>query len=143
MASDRIERCPFCGSQIEAHVLERCGTVVAIADRNPVTEGHVLIVPRRHTPDFFSMTDEEKTGRGPPDPTPARADSGVGCDGDRFQHRGQLRRQRRADDPARAHPPHSAARGRCSPTARWRARRDPGATDLSRALTELGEGYPA
>ncbi len=60
MASDPTERCPFCGSQIAAHVLERCGTVVAIADKNPVTEGHVLIVPRRHTADFFSMTEEEK-----------------------------------------------------------------------------------
>jgi diadenosine tetraphosphate (Ap4A) HIT family hydrolase len=40
--------------------VERCGTVVAIADKHPVTEGHMLILPVRHTPDYFAMTPEEK-----------------------------------------------------------------------------------
>lgn len=53
-------QCPFC---IEAasgeHVVAECGTVVAIADSEPVAEGHLLIVTRRHTEDLFSMTDRE------------------------------------------------------------------------------------
>lgn len=30
-----------------------------IGDGFPVTDGHLLIVPLRHTPDWFSMTDQE------------------------------------------------------------------------------------
>lgn len=52
--------CPFCPPNITAKVLERWGTVVAIADKTPVTEGHVLALPARHVRDFFSMTCEEK-----------------------------------------------------------------------------------
>jgi len=40
--------------------VEALGTVVAIEDRNPVTDGHLLVIPRRHAIDFFDMTDEEK-----------------------------------------------------------------------------------
>lgn len=34
--------------------------VFAVYDLFPVTEGHLLIIPLRHTPDFFSMTEEER-----------------------------------------------------------------------------------
>jgi diadenosine tetraphosphate (Ap4A) HIT family hydrolase len=30
-------------------------------DRNSLSKGHVLIIPRRHVPDFFEMTWAEKT----------------------------------------------------------------------------------
>ena len=54
------ESCPFC---IEAacaeHVVAEFGTVVAIRDAEPVAPGHLLIVPRRHTEDLFSMTARE------------------------------------------------------------------------------------
>lgn len=29
-------------------------------DRYPVSKGHMLVIPFRHVPDFFSLTDEEK-----------------------------------------------------------------------------------
>lgn len=32
----------------------------AIEDKYPVTPGHLLIIPYRHTEDFFSMTQEER-----------------------------------------------------------------------------------
>lgn len=32
----------------------------AIEGLYPVTQDHLLIIPRRHTPDFFTMTQEEK-----------------------------------------------------------------------------------
>ena len=60
MTSERAQRCPFCPPDIGPKVLDQCGTVVAIADKHPVTKGHMLILPVRHTPDFFSMTPEEK-----------------------------------------------------------------------------------
>jgi ATP adenylyltransferase len=60
MKSKSEFNCPFCKNGIESAILERLGTVIAIKDKNPVTKGHVLIVPIRHTEDFFSMTFEEK-----------------------------------------------------------------------------------
>jgi diadenosine tetraphosphate (Ap4A) HIT family hydrolase len=30
-------------------------------DKYPVSRGHLLIIPFRHEPDFFSLTDEEKS----------------------------------------------------------------------------------
>ena len=53
--------CPFCGEAFEAEIVEVCGTVAAVADATPVSDGHMLIVTRRHTEDIFSMTDEERT----------------------------------------------------------------------------------
>jgi len=34
--------------------------VIAIRDKYPVSEYHTLVLPRRHTPDFFSMTSKER-----------------------------------------------------------------------------------
>jgi ATP adenylyltransferase len=53
--------CPFCLPHIKPRVTAENGTVVAIPDRNPVTKGHTLIIPIRHTQDFFSMTAQERT----------------------------------------------------------------------------------
>jgi diadenosine tetraphosphate (Ap4A) HIT family hydrolase/predicted GIY-YIG superfamily endonuclease len=51
--------CPFCGPGAAAAAVARKGTVLAIEDRHPVTPGHLLIIPCRHTPDYFSMTLQE------------------------------------------------------------------------------------
>ena len=34
----------------------------AIKDGFPVTEGHVLVIPKRHTIDFFGLTNDELIG---------------------------------------------------------------------------------
>lgn len=51
--------CIFCRWVSQGRALETCGTMAAFADGYPVTEGHLLIVPRRHTRDGFAMTDQE------------------------------------------------------------------------------------
>jgi len=51
--------CPFCGELARSAAVETCGTVAAIPDAAPVAPGHLLVIPRRHTRDFFTMTDEE------------------------------------------------------------------------------------
>ncbi|OGP84351.1 MAG: HIT family hydrolase [Deltaproteobacteria bacterium RBG_16_58_17] len=51
--------CPFCPDKINSKIIEEYGSVFAIGDNYPVTKGHLLILPRRHTPDFFSMTVNE------------------------------------------------------------------------------------
>ncbi len=52
--------CPFCHAAIKDRIADRFGSVVAIRDRFPVSTGHHLIITRRHTRDFFTMTDQEK-----------------------------------------------------------------------------------
>ncbi len=52
-------RCPFCDYASLSPVAEQ-GTVFALEDRYPVSPGHTLVIPRRHTPDYFSMTAEER-----------------------------------------------------------------------------------
>jgi len=54
------ELCIFCPHRIENKILAEYGTVVAIRDEYPVTQGHLLILTRRHTPDLFHMTLEEQ-----------------------------------------------------------------------------------
>jgi diadenosine tetraphosphate (Ap4A) HIT family hydrolase len=59
----RVERdvgCPFCDEKRVAGAIAVRENVFALEDLFPVTKGHLLIIPRRHTPDFFSMTNEEK-----------------------------------------------------------------------------------
>jgi len=49
-------RCPFCSSQgaILANSL-----AYVLPDRHPVTPGHLLLIPRRHEPDFLAATSAE------------------------------------------------------------------------------------
>lgn len=51
--------CPFCRPEVAAAAIARRGTVFAMEDAHPVTRGHVLVVPVRHTRDYFTMTPEE------------------------------------------------------------------------------------
>lgn len=53
--------CPFCDEIRASQAVAAAGTVFAVYDLYPVTEGHLLVIPRRHTPDFFSMTGEERS----------------------------------------------------------------------------------
>jgi diadenosine tetraphosphate (Ap4A) HIT family hydrolase/5-methylcytosine-specific restriction endonuclease McrA len=52
--------CAFCGSEFMSKAVERNGSVLAIMDKYPVTPGHLLVIPIRHTPDWFSMTQGER-----------------------------------------------------------------------------------
>jgi ATP adenylyltransferase len=56
--------CPFCPEEIHSKIIEEYGAVWAIMDNYPVTKGHLLVIPRRHTPDFFPMTPDEAKDAG-------------------------------------------------------------------------------
>lgn len=56
----KVDYCRFCSPAIESRIVDAYGAVFAIADRFPVSDGHHLIIPRRHTADWFSMTDQER-----------------------------------------------------------------------------------
>mgnify|MGYP001036219271 FL=1 len=57
---DKLEGCLFCSDQIKERLITENDTVIAIHDKYPVTTGHTLILPKRHTPDYFSMTTKER-----------------------------------------------------------------------------------
>ena len=51
--------CVFCQSAIVSQAVERNGSVFAVQDKYPVTLGHLLVIPIRHTQDYFSLTESE------------------------------------------------------------------------------------
>ena len=54
---DKVKGCPFCGN---VKKVMTSNSVFAMKDNYPVTDGHHLIIPFRHTENFFSMTDVER-----------------------------------------------------------------------------------
>lgn len=57
---DEAKDCRFCQAKVKEGIVDEFGTVWAITDQNPVSEGHHLVVTKRHTVDWFSMTDKER-----------------------------------------------------------------------------------
>lgn len=55
-----MEKCRFCETdyQRERNALEN-GLFFANFDGNPVTGGHMKIIPKRHVDSFFDLSDEE------------------------------------------------------------------------------------
>ena len=52
--------CRFCSGNIKDPIVAEWELMLAFEDRFPVSNGHLLIVPKRHTPDWFSMYGEER-----------------------------------------------------------------------------------
>jgi ATP adenylyltransferase len=50
---------PFCSQQIRQRIVEEFDSVFAVEDGFAVTPNHMLIIPFRHTEDFFSMTSKQ------------------------------------------------------------------------------------
>ena len=50
--------CPFCTIQTERVIAEN-DLAYAIRDGFPVSKFHTLIIPKRHTEDFFALTEAE------------------------------------------------------------------------------------
>jgi diadenosine tetraphosphate (Ap4A) HIT family hydrolase len=57
---DSDPTCPFCSKQIRSRIVEELDSVFAMDDSFGVTPNHTLIIPFRHTADFFSMTSKER-----------------------------------------------------------------------------------
>jgi ATP adenylyltransferase len=56
---DRKVECPFCDLSNDRIISEN-ELAVAIRDDYPVTEGHTLIIPRRHVSDYFDLYQPER-----------------------------------------------------------------------------------
>ncbi len=55
--------CPFC-SIPAGDILDENEYALAVRDRCPVSEGHTLIITKRHVDDYFKLSREEKSGPG-------------------------------------------------------------------------------
>ncbi|MDQ3691168.1 MAG: HIT family protein [Chloroflexota bacterium] len=53
--------CPLCHRIAEEDIIIKDRLAFAIADAFPLTPGHSLVVPRRHEPDFFALSTEERS----------------------------------------------------------------------------------
>jgi diadenosine tetraphosphate (Ap4A) HIT family hydrolase len=56
---EKARPCPFCAPDPERVFLEG-ELVLALWDAFPVTDGHALIIPRRHVGSWFDATEEER-----------------------------------------------------------------------------------
>ena len=52
--------CPFC-SLPESRLVSTSKHGLVVRDAYPVSPGHALVIPRRHTGSFFDLTPEERT----------------------------------------------------------------------------------
>lgn len=52
-------KCPFCNPSLD-DIVAKDDLCYARWDKFPVSPGHLLVIPFRHTIDFFSMTPEER-----------------------------------------------------------------------------------
>jgi len=52
--------CRFCPGKVDSLVVAELGSVLAVRDLHPVSEGHHLIISKRHATDWFSMTERER-----------------------------------------------------------------------------------
>ena len=53
-------KCVFCQPDLMSKAVEKNNSVFAVEDKYPVSPGHLLVLPIRHTPDWFSMTHGER-----------------------------------------------------------------------------------
>jgi diadenosine tetraphosphate (Ap4A) HIT family hydrolase len=51
--------CPFC--QFSGEIVAENGTALALSDSFPVSEGHTLVVPRRHVSSLFELCADEQS----------------------------------------------------------------------------------
>ncbi len=57
---ESVDGCQFCYHNLKGRIVEECDSVVAIKDTFPVADGHILIISKRHTVDYFTLTEAEK-----------------------------------------------------------------------------------
>ena len=56
--SNEIKNCPFCNC--DRNIISHNESAFAIYDGFPVGKGHALVIPRRHTSNYFDLTNIEQ-----------------------------------------------------------------------------------
>ena len=53
--------CPFCNIDSQRELIAESPTAYSVYDIFPVSNGHALIIPKRHCADYFELTLEEQS----------------------------------------------------------------------------------
>lgn len=53
--------CPFCNPDTERELIVESATAYAMFDKFPVSNGHTLIIPKKHCADYFDLTFKEQS----------------------------------------------------------------------------------
>ena len=56
-----MNECVFCkigNKEVSAHIVYEDERVVAFLDKHPINMGHVLVVPKKHEPDFYELDND-------------------------------------------------------------------------------------
>ena len=53
--------CPFCNPKPERELILESATVYAVYDKFPVSNGHTLVIPKRHCADYFQLSFKEQS----------------------------------------------------------------------------------
>ena len=56
-----MNKCIFCKiikGKIPAHKVYKDNLVFAFLDKHPINPGHILVVPKKHIPDFYNLDDK-------------------------------------------------------------------------------------
>lgn len=53
--------CPFCNPDSERELIVESATAFAMFDKFPVSNGHALIIPKKHCSDYFDLTFREQS----------------------------------------------------------------------------------
>lgn len=61
MIEENKSECPFCQVNSKAEVILDSPSAYAIFDKFPVSNGHVLIIPKRHCADYFELDLKEQS----------------------------------------------------------------------------------
>ena len=59
MGSTSYQPCVFCTLPLQ-RVVDENGTALSIRDKYPVSPGHTLLIPKRHTESFFDLSASER-----------------------------------------------------------------------------------
>jgi ATP adenylyltransferase len=52
--------CFFCSDNFKKRIIEETDMCYAVKDDYPVTEGHLLVIPKRHIAEYFDLSDAER-----------------------------------------------------------------------------------
>ena len=60
ICNNETKECPFCKLDNERKFIAESETAFAIYDKYPVSQGHALIIPKRHCTSYFELNKNEK-----------------------------------------------------------------------------------
>jgi diadenosine tetraphosphate (Ap4A) HIT family hydrolase len=58
--SEEKSECIFCYDNVKDRIIAETDMFYAVKDGFPVTEGHLLVIPKRHVAEYFDLSDIER-----------------------------------------------------------------------------------